>query len=208
MDDATAWTPESTALLTAAAENLQHAVGEHTRAMIAAAGDDEAVFRASEELLTVLVAYGTAQAEHTGYGFPLLALEQFVDEEDDDEEGEQQERDQPVEVVSVVQRHDYEVVDADAVLAAGRAAYLRVHPDDTDDQAAADVNHLGRALYQLAHADGWGSLAEADGLDPIGGVIAATRQATPLGPDPDDWIDAVVDDTDDLLHAQDDVYRH
>ncbi|MCL8250639.1 hypothetical protein AERO_04520 [Aeromicrobium fastidiosum] len=210
-DDTTTWTPEGAARLTTAAESLQDAIGEHARASIAAAGDDEAVFRASEELLAALVAYGTAQAEHTGYGFPLLVLEQFVDDDEDDDEDDddddEDEDEEPVAVVSVVQRHDYEVVDADAVMAAGRAAYLRVHPGDTDDEASADVSHLGRALYQLAHADGWSSLADADGIDPIGGIVAVARQATPLGPDPDDWVDTVLDDTDDLLHTQDEVYR-
>lgn len=89
---------------------------------------------------------------------------------------------------------------------AGRRAYLRVWPDDDDVAAAADVSHLGRALYQLAHADGWHSLDQVEGLRPTGGAVAVLQQDELLGPDPDKWPDELFDDDAELLFSQHDVF--
>ena len=60
-------------------------------------------------------------------------------------------------------------------MAVGRAAYLQVWPEDGADDAAADVNHLGRAIYQIAHAEGWDALGDAPGLRPTGGLFVVVE---------------------------------
>lgn len=108
--------------------------------------------------------------------------------------------------VSVLQRRDYRVVDEAAVMAAGRAAYLRVWPDDDEAAAAADVTHLGRALYQLAHADGWHSLDHVEGLRVTAGAVAVIDQDELLRGDPDDWPDDLFDLDGEEIFGQADVY--
>lgn len=203
VDDSTPWTPEGAARLLEAATRVQAAIVAHAQAVVDADGDGEAVLRASDELLPVLVAYADAQFDFTGDGFPLVELEDFVADDDGDEDAE----DWPTTGISVHQRHDYVVTDEDALLAAGRQAYLRVWPDDDEAAAAADVTYVGRALYQLAHADGWNSLYRAPGLDAVGGFIGLVRQEDLFGPEPDDWDAAVLPEDADVLFAQTDVYR-
>lgn len=204
--DFTPWTDEGASRLLGAATAVQAAIAAHAQAVAAASGDNKAVFKASEELLSVLLDYANAQFDFTGYGFPLGALAQFA-EDDEQAEEEDEGEEWPTSGISVLQRHDYVVTDEDAVLAAGREAYLRVWPDDDETAAAADVTHVGRALYQLAHADGWNSLYKATGLDAVGGFIAVVKQDELLGPDPDDWAAEVLDADADLLYSQDDIYR-
>jgi hypothetical protein len=49
------------------------------------------------------------------------------------------------------------------------------------------VTQLGVALYQIAHADGWDALDQADGLRPMGGATRVIDQDEPLSADPDEW---------------------
>lgn len=202
----TPWTDEGAARLREAATAVQTAISAHAQALVAAGGENKAVFKASEDLLTVLIDYADAQFDFTGYGFPLGALAQFAEEDeqtDEEDEGEEW----PTSGISVLQRHDYVVRDEDAVLEAGRQAYLRVWPDDDEAAAAADVTHVGRALYQVAHADGWNSLYKTRGLEALGGFIGVVKQDELFGPDSDDWAAAVLTEDAELLYSQDDIYR-
>lgn len=110
------------------------------------------------------------------------------------------------EAVSVLSRQDYIVVDEAAVLASGREAYLRVWPDDSQQDAERDVTSLGRALYQIAHSDGWDSLGRVAGLRQSGGSTAVIGQDAPLVGDPDDWPDELFETEGPLLYRQDDVF--
>lgn len=170
------WTPAGADRLQASAAELIAAVSEHANAVSAAQGEADMplVWAASDRLLEVAVAYAWAQTEYTGTGFPFSVLMPYLDDEDQDEE----EVDPAVSPsgISVISRRDYEVVDPDAVLRAGREAYLRLWPDDGEAAAAADVNHLGRAIYQLAHADGWESLRRVDGLSAVAGRTVVHRR--------------------------------
>ena len=89
--------------------------------------------------------------------------------------------------VSVLRRDDYVVSKEAAVLKAGRKAYRRMWPEDDAAAATADVTHLGRALYRIAHADGWDSLRHVKGLRPVGGVTIVQSSEELLGADPDAW---------------------
>lgn len=164
------------------------AIEGHTAAVLAAGEGSDDEGRAYEELSAAQHAYF-----HTA--FRLTHGEDEDDEDDEPLEGE---------VISVVQRHDYLLTDPDAVMAAGRAAYLEVWPDDGEDEARADVTHLGRALYQLAHAHGWDDLA-ADGLEILGGIVGVLTPDEPLGEEPEEWLELVAGEGD-TLFSQVDVY--
>jgi len=161
-DDFTPWTPEGAARLLQAADALVEAIRTHAAAVTRPRGEDQSsdVFAAGDQLRPAVLAYADAQFEYTGIGFPLGIVHQFDDdeEEDDDDHG-------PIAGVSVLRRNDFVVSNEATVIKAGRKAYRRVWPEDDAAAAAADVTHLGRALYQIAHADGWDSLEHVKGLD-------------------------------------------
>lgn len=176
----------------AASEALVAAIRAHTAAVLAGGTEAEETEEAFEELTGAQHAYYDAEHRLAGAS---------GDDEDEPEavpEGV---------VVSVLRRHDYVISGPEAQLAAGRAAYLEVWPDDTEADAAQDVTHLGRALYQVAHAGGWDSLADTDGLVPLGGITVAVPQDEPLDLDPDLWFEQLGVDEGDLIYGQSDVYR-
>ena len=90
--------------------------------------------------------------------FGVLAQHYHVPENEGESEGE----DGPIvsqvsigEGLSMLRRDDYVVVDPEGVIAEGRRSYLKVWPNDTEEDASRDVTDLSRALYQVAHAGGW-----------------------------------------------------
>jgi hypothetical protein len=199
------WTKAGADRLRAAATALKDAIAAHADAVASAGEDINLVFQASDRLVPAVLGYADAQFAYTGNGYPFGALHRHVD--DDDEDEDEHEDEGPTSGISIVQRHDYVVTDADAVMEAGRRAYLRVWPDDTEAAASADVNHLGSALYQLAHADGWDNLRGVDGLAPVAGFVAVVKQEELLGPDPDDWSDGLVEEDAQVLFSQADIFR-
>lgn len=76
--------------------------------------------------------------------------------------------------IGVLVRRDYDLVDDEALVRAGRVAYHELYPEDPEESAVADVVHAGRAIYQLLHAygvDGIDQRAEESGLAPRGGTV-------------------------------------
>jgi len=146
-------------------------------------------------------AYVEAVMEASGWGNVFAGL--FDDEEDDDSDVES---DAPVTGITVLRRHDYAVVDERVVMEAGLRAYKVVWPDDSDEDAAADVNHLGRALYQIAHAQNWDALVDVEGLRPIGGSTLVHRQENLLSTDPDEWPEDVFETEGEDLFEQRDIF--
>lgn len=210
--DFTPWSPDGAARLRVGATELAAAIVAHADALAAVtshAGIQDVV-AASERLLPAVLAYADAQFDYTGNGFPFGVLHQFADDDenaDDDEyEDDVDDEDASAAGVTVLQRCDYRVTDEALVMDAGRRAYLRVWPDDDDAAAAADVTHLGRALYQLAHADGWHSLDQVDGLRATGGAVVVLQQDELLGPDHDDWPEDLFHDDAQVLFSQHDVF--
>ena len=203
-DDFTPWTSEGAARLRVAAAEFAAAITAHAEAVTSAStnADVTTVFEASDRLLPAVLAYADAQFDYTGNGFPFGALHAYA-EEDDEEETE--EATGPTAGISVLQRHDYVVTDEAAVLSAGRQAYLRAWPDDDEVAAADDVTHMGRALYQVAHADGW-RLDQVEGLRPTGGCVVVVDREETLGPDPDEWPEDVFEGEGQLLYKQEDVF--
>lgn len=207
-DDHNPWTPEGARRLATAAEQLGVAIKAHAEAVASAKGqrDISKVFSAGDALLPAALAYVDAQFDYTGTGFPLGVLHQFAEDEHDDDEEDELAEDRPTSGVSVLRRHDFGITDEPTVMAAGRAAYLRVWPDDSEEDAAADVTHLGRALYQIAHARGWDSLDRVDGLRPLGGVTRVIDQEELLGADPDDWPPNIFATEGEVMFEQSDIW--
>ena len=204
-EDFTPWTAAGAERLRSAAAELSTALAAHAQAVTAVTGEagSPQVLAANERLLPAVLAYADAQFDYTGNAFPFGVLHEYEeDDEDEEEDGEPL----PADGISVLQRRDYAVTDEAAVMTAGRRAYLRVWPDDDEAAAAADVTHLGRAAYQLAHADGWESLDDVEGLEPTGGCVAVVHQDELLGPDPDEWPKNTFEVDGEVLHEQRDVF--
>lgn len=204
-EDFTPWTLEGAALLLQAADALVEAIRTHASAITSLRGDESSgeVVAAGDRLLPAVRAYADAQFDYTGTGFPLGIVHEF-----DENEGDDDIDDGPVAGVSVLRRNDYVVSNEAAVMKAGRKAYRRLWPAEDAAAAAADVTHLGRALYQIAHAEGWDSLEQVKGLQPVGGVVVVQSSDELLSADPDGWPEDNVfgQDDDRLLYRQDDVY--
>lgn len=185
------WSDHTRQRFRAAAAALEDAVRQHSQALLAMTGrqaEIPAIFQSGHQLALATTAYAEAQFDYTGT-FPPVRVPGDPDVADD-ECAEEDDEEPAVARVSVLHRADYRVSDAVAVLQAGRRAYLEVWPDDTEDDAASDVSHLGRALYQLQHAGGLAALDETPGLEPAGAatwVVEATEVLADR--DPDDWPD-------------------
>ncbi|TAL41483.1 MAG: hypothetical protein EPN91_10530 [Salinibacterium sp.] len=185
--DFTPWTPEGAERLRVAARDAAQAIIEHGDfvAGLSARSDSTAVFDSAQQLAESLVAFAGAQFDYTGITAPLGGVYEYL--ENQDEEDEEEDR-SPVSGLSILERRDYEVIDEDAVISAGRLAYLRIWADDTEQDAERDVNHLGSALYQIAHDSGtWRSLDDVEGLRPTGATVLVLPVDTTLGADPHTW---------------------
>ena len=224
--DFTPWTPEGAARLRAAAQALAGAVLAQAEAVIAAAAERvaEQVFDANDVLRPVVLEFAEAQFDFTGIDSPVGNLDEIeYDGEIQDGEvgdgggpgdggksrqlaagdGEKQ----AAAGISVLQRRDYAVLDEEAVLATGRAAYRHLWPDDDEATAEADVTHLGRALYHAAHAgEGFADLDQLPGLAPAGGALIVIRQAELLTGSADDWPEQLFDTVGEQLYEMQDVY--
>lgn len=109
--------------------------------------------------------------------------------------------------MALLLRRDYLLIDSDALLAAGRAAYSELYPNEPAEAAESDVSHPGRAVYQLLHAygiDGLDARAGEAGLFPEGGTVWVQG----LHPDDETLEDDPfgVADEDLLIYRLDEVY--
>ncbi|WP_299951626.1 hypothetical protein [uncultured Modestobacter sp.] len=215
-DDLTQFTRAGAERLRAAAAELAAAVTAHAEAVASVTGEAgmPEVFAASDRLLPAVLGYADAQFDLTGNDFPFGVLHSYAeDDETDDEEAVPEGAADPGEddapgaatEVAVLQRHDLLVTDAAAVLAAGRRALSRTAPDG-DDAVVGDEADLGRALAQLAAADGWDSLGDLPGLRSTGRSVLVVGRAAPAGAAEDERADLVEDEAGELLFSQHDVF--
>jgi len=156
------------------------------------------------EVRAAALEYVEAVSSASGWGNVFDDLYEDDDEDFDDDPEPMAEA--ATSGITVLRRYDYAITDHSAVIEAGRNAYKVVWPDDTDEAAIADVNHLGRALYQIAHAHGWDSLANVPGLRPVGGTTLVHRQDELLSTDPDEWPEDMFDTEGEDLYQQSDVF--
>lgn len=120
-------------------------------------------FQSVDQLMTAARAFNDAEFDWCG-SFPL-ALDDEEDDDDNswqDEEPEDALEEQPI--LTVLGRWDFRVTDAAAAIVAGRAAYLRMWSDDTDEDASIRVREVKDAAAELMHEDGLAGLESADGL--------------------------------------------
>ena len=187
--DFTPWTPEGADAFQATAREAATALLDHADRVAKLTGDADVfeLFTSADELAIALAAFANAQFAFSGVSAPLGSVHQFLDEGDDELDVPEEDA-APVGGVSVFQRRDYAVANEAAILAAGREAYLRLHDGDSADHATASANHVGAALYQIAHESGtWDSLAKLDGLSLTGGTTAVVRADQVLGSDEAAW---------------------
>ena len=71
--------------------------------------------------------------------------------------------------ISLRMRRDFVVTDAARFLAAGRRAFMDLHPDVTEETAAEHVWCAADAVYAVLERDGFMSEQDADGLAGRGG---------------------------------------
>jgi hypothetical protein len=205
-DDFTPWTSAGADRLRAEARNAAAALIEHADTVAALGEHDFAeLVAAGGRLMPFLLALSDAQFDYTGNGGPLGPLHAW-DEDDDESDGSAEQSHGSG--LSVLQRIDYWVVDESALIEAGRAAYRNAWPDDTANDAAADVADIGRALYQIAHASGsWSSIDDIAGIDIAGRTILAVSTDETLGSDAEDWPEDLFEyDVNRVIYRQDDVY--
>jgi hypothetical protein len=116
-----------------------------------------------------------------------LGVQGFSDADDDRDEDALAEEATDVgegEVLSGLGRWDFRVVDAEALMLAGRAAYASNWPQDTVEDAEVAVSDIRRAASELVHAGGWSALQDAPGLNPD---RAVTIFVTHAGTDNAGW---------------------
>jgi hypothetical protein len=199
-DDLTQWTPADAERLRAAAAALAAAVTVHAAEVSALTGEDGVpeLLAANDRLLPAVLAYADAQLDLTGNDFPFGVLHAYAEDEEEDADEDvpadalpAPEAVPPVSGVtalsvlvvgsSVLQRHDLQVTDEAAVLA-----------------AAGEVD-LGQALARLARAAGWNALGGEPGLRSTARSVLVVGSAAAPGEEPDE-------EGGELLYSQQDVF--
>ena len=123
----------------------------------------EPYFASQSALFAAARSFEDAEFDWCG-GFPL-PLTPAEDDDDDDDDGWDDEPDAANGgVLSVVGRWDYRVIDEEALIAAGRRAYLDAWTDDTPEDAEFRVADAGSAAGEILHGDNLNALNEAPGL--------------------------------------------
>ncbi len=148
----------------------------------------QGLFVANDEVERLLDRWNEAVFDHTGTFAVSLALpeEQEVDDELDEEEDPQDGS-----PLSVISRWDLTLIDAQALLRAGRQAHQRLNPDENDEDAEVAVPDPAQALYALLHEAGepWFDLP---GVDVAYGARVFIEPDDPVPTPADDDFDAPI----------------
>lgn len=110
--------------------------------------------------------------------------------------------------VGLYVRRDYSVTSVEELLAAARIAAVESYPEEAGPAPTEEITTVGRALYELLHAngvDGLDEVAEESGLEPAGGTLWLLAE-----PEGDDTLfDGPFDDVDGdrLLYRLDEVFE-
>jgi len=179
-----------TALETSVAE-LVAALQRHAGLLLTLHGgsaDSHKIFAANEDVARLMDAWNERVFDHTGT-FPVSLA--GLDDDDDDVDDDVPE---PAdgEPLTIVERWDLELVDAAALVAAGREAHVRTWPDETDDDARVAVESAADALYALRHERGepW---YDVPGIQVIYGARAYLRpDERPEGPSDEEDLEAPI----------------
>lgn len=86
----------------------------------------------------------------------------------------------PSERIAVLIRHDFLIDDLEALIAAGRAAYLRMRPDDIES-VESDVQTADDAIHEIMHASCEDTILEGvPGLRPTASIQTTRDVSEPL----------------------------
>ncbi|TMC63872.1 MAG: hypothetical protein E6J16_08035, partial [Chloroflexota bacterium] len=189
------WSAAARDNLASAATELIETIQVHARTLLAMQGrqaETGAIFEASNDLGRAASRFADAQFDLTGVADPFGVLAQHYQVPEN--EGESEDEDGPIvpqvsvgEGLSMLRRDDYVVVDPERVIAEGRRSYLKVWPNDTEEDASRDVTDLSRALYQVAHAGGWDALTRLAGLQPTAKITWVIQNAQLIRGAPEGW---------------------
>ncbi|MGW4959419.1 hypothetical protein ACWEPL_19520 [Nonomuraea sp. NPDC004186] len=165
-----------------AAEAFAAEVLQHTETLCGMEGRQREIaeiFAMDSPLSEAARRFGDAQFDLTGIS-PSLDYRIEDDEEEEPVETGAAET-ESAERIAVLIRHDFLINDREALMAAGRAAYLHVWPDDVEDDAEFDVQTVSRAVYQLMHASGEDTiLDDVPGLRPTRSIQLTLDVNEPL----------------------------
>lgn len=171
LDDDEQWTSESLTSLKSATTRLMETLDRHLALLEASTSDGSRSLPDGwfEAIASAGLGYADAHWQYTGTSGPFAVFHELADEDDEDDEDEEL----LVEghVISVLQRADYVVVNEDDVFASAKDAAARTAPDSGPVDERLGELWLGSALYEIAHAGGWDSLASSPGLEPLGSII-------------------------------------
>ena len=151
------YSDESRQRLRTASDAFIAAIEQHTVALTGLKGGSSSLptlFELNDTVRRAAAVWDDAVGDHTGT-FPIAV--ELPDENDQDEEDDEGGPDlEAVESVSVVSRWDLAVVDVDSLIRAGRSAWRRLWPEESEEDAAVSISDqdIGQALYALVHEFG------------------------------------------------------
>lgn len=166
MDDAseeTQWSDAARERYVRCADDLIAALKAHLALTIERSGRQRELgpyFSSSEALEKAAEAFSESEFDWCG-SWPLSRTNEDIEESDDDA----REPAGPEPVLSGLFRWDFTVTDEAAVVGAGRDAYRRLWPSDTDEDAVIAVPDVVRAAAEIVHAGEWSGLENAPGLE-------------------------------------------
>ncbi len=142
------YTAKSRRQLKAATEAFVELLQQYTTdalAMNGGSAEMPALFRRRDQLQRVVEAWNDRVFEHTG----TVGL--FLDEDEDEGDDDGDDPGPPAEQLSVVSRWDLDIVDAEALIEAGRAAHQRMQSAENAADDAVQVDGVCTAMYSIVH---------------------------------------------------------
>jgi hypothetical protein len=167
MDDAAGqqWSPSARAAYIQRTEDFLAALRSHTELTVRHQGRQrelEAYFLSQGRLYEAATAFVQSEFDWCG-SFPLpLDSEAWDDDDDGSDEAPQGDGS----VLTVISRWDYRITDPDALVGAGRQAYLAAWVSDTPDDAEVRVSDPVTAVSEILHLADVGTLDTTAGLKP------------------------------------------
>lgn len=188
MEDIDQYSPESRLRLEVAGAAVRDEIERYVQAVRDLGGrssERTALFDAGDRLQAAVEIFNERAADHTGtWPLALRTIDEAEAEVEWDVAIDEPAPVAPGDVVSVVSRWDLEVRDPAGLLAAGRAAHVRMYEGEDHEDAVVAVDGIGRALYSLAHEAGeiW---LQLDGVELLAGARLFVLPSGPTAPLPD-----------------------
>jgi len=162
-DDAveTQWTRAARHSYTTRAEAFIEALRDHVQLNLGRSGHEReisAYMTSVMRLRDMAAAYNESEFDWCG-SFPLA-----LDSDDEDFDGEDDEERASGDVLSLTGRWDFRIADEKKVLRAGRKAYRRAWPEESQKDAKRRVRDLESAAAEVMHVDGLAGLEKVQGM--------------------------------------------